>query len=158
MARFVKNVMKANSLRDCIPLLDDWVDGKPDSWDYETVLKENNVTVELDTVDWYLCWVHGAIQLGKTTEVNARKSAALFVSLWLRAIAAPFANHIMQGYLMWLEVQDENKVVKCPTCHGSGKMAPSSTGMKSSYRLNQWLMKQPCPRCEGKGKGKINEN
>jgi len=29
-----------------MPLLDDWVDGKPDAWDYNGVLTENNVTVE----------------------------------------------------------------------------------------------------------------
>ena len=92
---------------DCIPLLDDWVDGKPDSWDYEAVLKENDVTVELGGDFRYLTWERGAIQIGRTTEVNARKSAALFVSLWLRAVSASFAVKLMHGYLVWLGAQDE---------------------------------------------------
>ena len=82
-------------------LLDDWVDGKPDAWDYETVLKEHDIVVEWDNVivdsngkkhhsdtlaGWSFLWEHGGIYIGKTSEVIARKAAALFVSLWLHFV------------------------------------------------------------------------
>jgi len=33
-------------VRRLIPKLDDWVDGHPDAWDYDAVLRENEVQVE----------------------------------------------------------------------------------------------------------------
>ena len=33
-------------VRKLIPHLDDWVDGHPDTWDYDAVLRENEVQVE----------------------------------------------------------------------------------------------------------------
>ena len=44
--------------------------------------------------------------------------------------------------------------MKCPVCHGFGKGQPFSTGHESSWRINQWLMEQPCGRCGGTGKVK----
>ena len=35
-------------------------------------------------------------------------------------------------------------------CKGSGKSQPLSTGMASSWRINQYLMKQPCGYCKGR--------
>ncbi len=100
------------SYHDIIPLLDDWVDGVPDSWDYELVLKENNVLVEPRGLakgsTWYLSWDQGFIQIGKTDCVIALKAAALFVSLWLRAVSASFAVKLMQGYILFLEIQNES--------------------------------------------------
>jgi hypothetical protein len=31
---------------NCLPFLDDWVDGHPDTWDFEAVLRENGVVVD----------------------------------------------------------------------------------------------------------------
>jgi len=113
-------------VRKFIPALDDWVDGNPDAWDYETILRDNNVTVEWDDYDkptsdgvtfepappdlcgWGFYWVHGAIHIGQTSEQIARKAAALFVSLWLRGVSASFCDKLMDGYICFLERQ-ENK-------------------------------------------------
>lgn len=90
-------------------VLDDWKDDKCDAWDYETVLKEHEVTVECDkddwNVDWSFSWKHGAVFIGPTREIFARKAAALFVSLWLRGISASFSTKLMDGYLIQLECQ-----------------------------------------------------
>ncbi len=99
-------------------LLDDWVNEKPDAWDYEAVLKKHDVIVEwcctiVDSDDevrytdkfagWSFSWSQGIIYIGKTTEVIARKAAALFVSLWLRKVSASFCNKLMNGYMIILE-------------------------------------------------------
>ncbi len=90
------------------PLLDDWVDGKPDAWDYEAVLRENRVVVECDTEgEWSLGWENGGIYIGQTiTTTIARKAAAMFVSLWLRGVSASFADKLMDGYIVFLERQE----------------------------------------------------
>ena len=103
-----------------MPLLDDWIDGKP-GWDYEAVLRDNNVTVPWDdtVVDsdgnicpagefagWGLSWQHGVIYIGQTTEQIARQAAALFVSLWLRGVSASFCDKLMDGYMCYLERQE----------------------------------------------------
>jgi hypothetical protein len=95
--------------------LDDWANGKPDAWDYESVLRDNDVTVEwydewYDEVTdgWYFYWTHGTSHIGQCSEKIARKAAALFVSLWLRNVSASFCNKLMDGFIMWLEFQ-ENK-------------------------------------------------
>ena len=111
-------------VRQMLPTLDDWVDGKPDAWDYEAVLSENHVTVEWDdkVVDsegtisqappglcgWAFSWKHGAIYIGQTTETIARKAAALFVELWKRGVSASFCDKLMDGFIVYLERQ-ENK-------------------------------------------------
>jgi hypothetical protein len=92
-----------------IPLLDDWVIGGPDAWDYEAVLTENKAEMTWnDTVDgWSLAWQHGCIFIGNTTEMIARKAAALFMSLWLRGVSASFADKLMDGFIIFLERQNE---------------------------------------------------
>jgi len=108
--------------RQDLPPLDDWVDGRPDAWDYEAVLRENEVTVEWcdqltsdgitftpapsDLCGWGLCWKHGYIYIGQTTEIIARKAAAMFVSLWLRNVSATFADKLMDGFIVYLERQE----------------------------------------------------
>jgi len=39
---------------------------------------------------------------------------------------------------------------KCPVCNGTGKGLPTSSGTESSWRINQYLMRQSCPYCKGK--------
>jgi len=107
--------------RNKMPLLDDWVDGLSDAWDYEKVLTENEVEIECcaTVVDnegavrksnccsgWSLSWESGTMYMGETTEVIARKAAALFVSLWLRGVSASFADKLMDGYIGFLERQE----------------------------------------------------
>jgi hypothetical protein len=106
-----------------LPLLDDWVDGHPDAWDYEAVLRDNEVLVEWcnqltsdgetftlappNLCGWGFYWKHGAIHIGQTlTPVIARKAAALFVSLWLRGVSASFCDKLMDGYIIFLERQE----------------------------------------------------
>lgn len=107
--------------RDKMPLMDDWVDGHPDAWDYETVLAENEVKVEwcAALVDsegnvrkndcfsgWSLSWREGFIGIGDTTEEIAKKAGALFISLWLRGVSASFADKLMDGFIVYLERQE----------------------------------------------------
>ena len=81
-------------VRNLLPKLDDWVDGHCDAWDYEAVLRDNNVRVVWDDtwVDgcgnempagefaaWSMSWKQGCISIGPVTETIARKAAALFV-------------------------------------------------------------------------------
>jgi hypothetical protein len=89
--------------------LDDWVDGKPDAWDYEGVLSEHAVTVKTwdDEDGWSLTWKHGTIYIGEASEVIAKKAAAVFVSLWLMGVSASFADKLMAGYIMYLELQED---------------------------------------------------
>ncbi len=95
-------------VRNKMPLLDDWIGGKPDSWDYETLLTENSVkVVRNNTVDgWTLSWKHGTMHIGNTTGMIARKAAALFVSLWQRGVSASFADKLMDGFIVYLERQE----------------------------------------------------
>ena len=90
--------------------------------DYEWVLAENNVLVSYgdklidgngDVIDapphlsgWSLSWKHGAMFIGQTTEEIARKAAAAFVSLWTHGMSASFADRLMLGYVLWLEMQE----------------------------------------------------
>lgn len=71
---------------NCLTPLDDWQDGRPDAWDYEAVLKKNAVTLvdgngnehrAGEFAGWGFCWKHGAIHIGCTTEIIARKATAL---------------------------------------------------------------------------------
>ena len=102
-------------MRHCLPPLDDWVDGEPDAWDYEAVLRDNGVVVvdgngnehrAGEFAGWSFPWKHGAIHIGRTTEIIARKAAALFVSLWLRGVSASFCDKIMSGMLWFWELQE----------------------------------------------------
>jgi len=108
LPEYLKNARGQAFARQHMPLLDDWVDGKPDAWDYEAVLHENEVTVEWLGEwlgGWSFGWKHGGILVGNTTETIARKAAALFISLWLRGVSASFADKLMDGFILFLERQ-----------------------------------------------------
>ena len=116
---YLKNPLGLDNVRRLIPKLDDWVE----DW-HETALRDNGVTVEWDDkvwddegcpqeappdlVGWSFGWKHGAIFIGRTTETIARKAAALFVELWLRGVSASFCDKLMDGFITYLERQ-ENK-------------------------------------------------
>jgi hypothetical protein len=114
-------------VRQYIPKLDDWVDGHPDAWDHDAVLRENNVVVEWcetlvdgngnehragEFAGWGFYWKHGAIHIGQCSEQIARKAAALFVSLWLRGVSASLCDKIMSGMIWFWELQDRPNQVK----------------------------------------------
>jgi hypothetical protein len=87
------------------PVLDD-----PDDWDYEAILTEHQVAVEWDRLLGYgLSWKQGFMHIGDVPHKNARKAAALFVSLWLRGVSASFADTLMQGFLMYLEASEPRR-------------------------------------------------
>jgi len=106
---YLKNPKGQEFARSQMPLLDDWVDGTPDAWDYEAVLRENSAEVEWsDNVDgWNLTWKHGYMFIGSTAETIARKAGALFICLWLREVSASFADKLMDGFVVFLERQNE---------------------------------------------------
>ena len=123
LAKYLQSPSGQMHARSLMPLLDDWqvVDGRSDAWDYEAVLTENKVDVEwCDTfidgegtvttdnehAGWTLSWKPGVMHIGDTTEVIARKAAALFVSLWLRGVSASFADKLMDGFIVFLERQE----------------------------------------------------
>lgn len=45
--------------------------------------------------------------IGGTSETIARKAGALFVCLWLRGVSASFADKLMDGFVVFLERQNE---------------------------------------------------
>jgi len=123
LGEYLKSRAGQEFARSKMPLLDDWVDGHPDAWDYEAVLRENEVTIEWSdsVVDcdgnvtklecewlhgWALCWKHGTMHIGNTSETVARKAGAMFVCLWLRGISASFADKLMDGFVVFLERQE----------------------------------------------------
>jgi hypothetical protein len=95
------------------PLLDDWVESRPDAWDYDAVLREYEVSVEWRRAGgyWWFSWKHGCIHIGQTTEIIAHKAAALFVSLWLRNVSASFCDKLMDGFVCYLERQEQTSLV-----------------------------------------------
>lgn len=111
-------------IRKHIPKLDDWKEGKP-GWDYEAVLRDNDVRVEWcdkvttdgetfeqappELCGWGFYWVNGAIHIGRCTETIARKAAALFVSLWQRGVTASFCDKLMDGFIVFLERQESTR-------------------------------------------------
>jgi hypothetical protein len=117
-------------VRQYIPKLDDWVDGNPDAWDYDAVLREKEVIVEwCDTLvdgngnehragefaGWGFYWKHGAIHIGQCSEQIARKAAAVFVSLWLRGVSASFCDKIMSGMIWFWKLQERPERVNSLT-------------------------------------------
>ena len=46
-----------------------------------------------------------------TTEIIARKAAALFVSLWLRGVSASFCDKIMSGMIWFWELQERPRQI-----------------------------------------------
>jgi hypothetical protein len=113
-------------IRKQLPLLDDWANGVPDAWDYEAVLRDNEVTVTWgDTLvdgagrtfpaspglcGWDFSWRNGSIFIGRTSETIARKAAAIFVSLWLRHVSASLCCKLMVVYARGLELQENKRI------------------------------------------------
>jgi len=90
-------------VRNLLPKADNWPE-----WDYEAVLRANEATVEKDGDYWWtLGWRHGSMGINADDEVIARKSAAMFIELWLRGLTASFADNVAHGYAMWLELQNQ---------------------------------------------------
>ena len=127
MPDYMKSPKGWDFVRQYIPKLDDWVDGHPDAWDYDAVLRENEVIVEwCDTLvdgngnehragefaGWGFYWKHGAIHIGQCSEQIARRATALFVSLWLRGVSASFCDKIMSGMVRFWELQERPSRVK----------------------------------------------
>jgi hypothetical protein len=99
-------------VRDLMPKVDDWTDEGPDSWDYEAVLTKYGVTmcapIEEFTGDtWTLSWHNGCMGIDTLNEKHARRGAALFVELWNRGFSASFADKLIDGYLRFLELQED---------------------------------------------------
>lgn len=110
IADYLKSPKGVQFIRDAMPKLDDWVDGDPDAWDYDAVLRNYDVKVERAVpVDhgYSLCWKHGTMGIGTGEETHARKAAALFVELWLRGVSASFADKLMDGFLFYTEFQEK---------------------------------------------------
>jgi hypothetical protein len=112
LSKYLKSPKALDVLRDKMPRLDDWVNGEPDAWDYEAVLKENDVKLIYTSnpvCEWTLYWRHGFIGVQARDETRAKRAAALFISLWLRGVSASFADKLMGGYLMFLEYQENGQ-------------------------------------------------
>jgi len=125
-ATYMKSPKAWEFVRQFIPHLDDWVNGHCDAWDYEAVLSKNEISVawchELtsdgvtfteappDLCGWGFYWKYGAIHIGQCNETIARKGAALFVSLWLRGVSASFCDKLMDGYICFLERQENTSI------------------------------------------------
>jgi hypothetical protein len=123
---FFRGANAWEAVRKYLPVIDDWNDGHPDTWGYEAVLRDNGVTVEWShqLVDgegtvteappglcgWGFYWKHGAIHIGHTTEIIARKATALFVSLWLRRVSASFCDKLIDGFIVYLERQENQSL------------------------------------------------
>ena len=106
--------------------LDDWKDGQPDAWDYEAVLRDNEVTVAWshqfvdgegtvteappDLCGWSFSDKSGFIHIGRTTEIIARKAAALWTALWYRRVSASLCCRLMEGYIEHLELQENRRI------------------------------------------------
>lgn len=84
-------------MKRCLPPLDDWV-GLVDG--------NGNEHRAGEFAGWGFYWKYGAIHIGRTTEIIARKAAALFVSLWLRGLSASFSDKIMSGMIWFWELQE----------------------------------------------------
>jgi hypothetical protein len=119
-----RHLIEHTSLHTFPPLLDDWVESRPDAWDYDAILREYEVSVEWRRAGgyWWFSWKHGCIHIGQTTEIIARKAAALFVSLWLRNVSASFCDKLMDGFICYLERQEQLGLIPrtdgCQRCGG----------------------------------------
>lgn len=90
---YIKAAGGQDFVRKLLPKLDDWADGHPDAWDYDKVLRDNEVTVDWcdqltsdgvtytpappDLCGWGFYWKHGAVHIGPCSEKVARQAAAL---------------------------------------------------------------------------------
>ena len=145
--------VEAFELQGSLPILDDWAAGQPDAWDYEAVLREYEVTVEWnhqvtsdgetfteappDLCGWGFYWKYGAIHIGQTTRLIARKAAALFVSLWLRGVSASFCDKLMDGYICFLERQEETSLVFQAAIHGGSDGRPFFRLTREDFCTNE---------------------
>ena len=130
LEEYLKSPKGQDFVRQHLPRLDNWPE-----WDYEAVLRENEVSVVRAGDYWYgLGWRHGSESINADNEVIARKSAAVFVSLWLCGVTASFADNLAHGFAMWLELQDQrysfeltkelgNAVLKLNSCRNIACMS-----------------------------------
>lgn len=90
-------------MRSLPHVLDDWVDGHPDAWDYVAVLFDHGAHMSFDlTYGWSMSWEHGTIGVGlpRAEYELARKGAAVFIEMWLRGVSASFAVKLMEGFIL----------------------------------------------------------
>jgi len=105
LVEYLESPKGQDFVRQRLPTLDNWPE-----WDYEAVLRKNEATVEKDGDYWYaMGWRHGGMGINADDEVIARKSAALFIELWLRGLTASFADNVAHGFAMWLELQNQRR-------------------------------------------------
>jgi len=105
LADYLESPKGQDFVRNLLPKMDNWPE-----WDHEAVLRENEATVEKDGDYWYaMGWRHGGMGINADDETIARKSAALFISLWLRGFTASFADNVAHGFAMWLELQNQRR-------------------------------------------------
>ncbi len=103
LANYLASPKGQDFVRNLFPKIDNWPE-----WDYEAVLRENEVEVVWHRDYWYsMGWRHGSMGINADDETIARKSAAIFVSLWLRGFSCSFADNISHGFAMWLELQNQ---------------------------------------------------
>jgi len=115
--------------RKHLPKIDNWPE-----WDYEAVLRENEVEVEKAGKYWYtLGWRHGSVSINADNEIIARKSAAMFISLFLRGFTCSFADNIAHGYAMWLELQDRRYSFELTKDLGDAVIEMSDNGMGPDF-------------------------
>jgi hypothetical protein len=126
LEEFLKHPAGLERARQLMPPLNDWKDGQPNGWDYEKVLTENGVIAECcdrltsdganfapaprDLCGWSFSWRHGTMHIRQCTKENARKAAALCVSLWLRGVSASFCDKLMDGYIRFLQRQEGTSI------------------------------------------------
>jgi hypothetical protein len=114
-----------DTFRHLCPPLDNWPE-----WDYEAVLRDNEATVgQAGEYWWTLGWRHGSMGINADDEIIARKSAAMFIELWLRGVTASFADNIAHGYAMWLELQDQRYSFELTKELGNAIIEMSNNGM-----------------------------
>jgi len=103
LADYMKSPGGQDFVRGLLTPVDDW---ENEMW-YEAVLKEHEATVEkTDKYWWSLGWRHGTMGFNTDNEIRARKMAALFIELWMRGFSASFADHIVSGFDLWLDIQE----------------------------------------------------
>lgn len=82
-----------------------------------------------------MSWKHGTMSVGPTSEIIARKAAAMFVCLWLRGFSASFADKLMDGFICFLERQEAS--IPEPTCQtcGGDRLMPMLSRVPGDQRL-----------------------
>jgi hypothetical protein len=75
-----------------------------DEIDYEAILHQNNVTVEINDYPpfgYSFTWEPGTTYVGKAKYPDVLKAIAIFVILWKLGFNATLCNRLMQGYLLF---------------------------------------------------------